>query len=212
MVKHVLLILKAPMQSWGISGKLRYRSTYIYPTKSGLIGLMSGAIGFDREDDNNLRFFDDLEINSYRLSEDYVILQDFFHASNVVKVDQILENKKEYGSLIGKKEYIHDGIFAGIVSGDEQKINRIANGLKNPVYGIFLGRKCCVPSTRVFQGIFDDLESAIEKMRTFAKTDKISCLSDATFANKTDILCDVPISFAPSRRKFGKRFVKEYII
>jgi CRISPR system Cascade subunit CasD len=48
---HVLLIrLAGPLQSWGIAGRFARRDTHSRPTKSGVIGLCSAALGLPREE------------------------------------------------------------------------------------------------------------------------------------------------------------------
>ena len=48
----VLVIrLAGPLQAWGTSSKLADRGTDLYPSKSGVVGLLANALGRTREDD-----------------------------------------------------------------------------------------------------------------------------------------------------------------
>jgi len=39
------LLLDGPLQSWGLASRFQRRTTGLYPTKSGVIGLLSAAMG-----------------------------------------------------------------------------------------------------------------------------------------------------------------------
>ena len=46
----LLLRLAAPLQSWGMDSKFETRKTNREPTKSGIIGLLSAALGLRRDE------------------------------------------------------------------------------------------------------------------------------------------------------------------
>ena len=46
----ILLRIEAPMQSWGTTSKFSYRLTQTEPSKSGIIGLLSAALGRSRDE------------------------------------------------------------------------------------------------------------------------------------------------------------------
>lgn len=56
----LLLRLAAPLQSWGSNSKFETRTTEKMPTKSGVVGLLASAMGWDRKADltqlTNLKF------------------------------------------------------------------------------------------------------------------------------------------------------------
>ena len=52
-MKYTLLLrLKAPMQSWGVSSRFSIRDTGKEPSKSGVIGLFCAALGISRDEAN----------------------------------------------------------------------------------------------------------------------------------------------------------------
>lgn len=44
----LFLRLEAPLQSWGLQGKLVFRDSAREPTKSGVVGLLACALGRER--------------------------------------------------------------------------------------------------------------------------------------------------------------------
>src|SRR5208283_3094992 len=48
---YLALLLDAPLQSWGFSSKFQRRTTGLHPTKSGIIGLISAAMGLAKGSD-----------------------------------------------------------------------------------------------------------------------------------------------------------------
>ena len=46
----LLFRLEGPLQSWGERSKGDYRDTADFPSKSGIVGLLSCALGLERED------------------------------------------------------------------------------------------------------------------------------------------------------------------
>src|SRR5450755_2874027 len=42
---HLALLLDGPLQSWGFASRFQRRTTGLHPTKSGVIGLISAAMG-----------------------------------------------------------------------------------------------------------------------------------------------------------------------
>jgi CRISPR system Cascade subunit CasD len=42
---HLPLWFDAPLQSWGFGSRFSYRNTALFPTKSGVLGLVCAAMG-----------------------------------------------------------------------------------------------------------------------------------------------------------------------
>src|SRR5437879_5443382 len=47
---HLALWLDAPLQAWGHNSYFRNRHTALWPTKSGIVGLLAAACGLDKLD------------------------------------------------------------------------------------------------------------------------------------------------------------------
>ena len=42
---YLAILLDGPLQSWGFASRFQRRTTALHPTKSGVIGLISAAMG-----------------------------------------------------------------------------------------------------------------------------------------------------------------------
>ena len=86
----LLLRLRGPMQSWGVSSRFSIRDTGKEPSKSGIVGLLCAALGISRDDANinNPQFekLTRLKMGVRVLSEG-VMQKDYHTAQNVAKAD-----------------------------------------------------------------------------------------------------------------------------
>ena len=76
----------------------------------------------------------------------------------------------------------------------------MAAALQDPVWGIWLGRKACIPSAPLLHGLYDDEGAALaavlgdKPLTAFTRQREAS-----TFADGTDTLYDSPVTFADPR-------------
>lgn len=102
----VLVIrLAGPLQAWGTSSKLADRGTDLYPSKSGVVGLLANALGRTREDD-----ISDLAKLGFGVA--------VYSSGNVIKDTQtaVLNNRsyadaKANERYFFSKQYLSDAIF-----------------------------------------------------------------------------------------------------
>ncbi len=121
------------------------------------------------------------------------------------------------------RQYLCDSAFAGVLSGNAELIRQFGRALENPVWGIFLGRKACIPTAPVFAGVFPTEKEALDKLLNGQPLEvcsqcKIECFLGAfthqreveRFEDGTDTFADQPLCFAAPDgiRKFAPRRVK----
>ena len=53
-MKTILLKFAGPLQSWGTNSKFETRDTDRFPSKSGVVGIISAAFGYERDDDEKI--------------------------------------------------------------------------------------------------------------------------------------------------------------
>ena len=102
-------------------------------------------------------------------------------------------------------------VTKAVVSGDAGLIGRIAAALRDPVWGGWIGRKCCIPATPVFQGVFPSEEEALGRLRALAgcgDSDSMQIFRECALTDPEAALYpDVPLDFAG--RSFAPRALKE---
>jgi CRISPR-associated protein Cas5/CasD subtype I-E len=72
-------------------------------------------------------------------------------------------------TLLSRRQYLLDASFLVAIRGEERTIQRAIEALDDPVWPVFLGRKCCVPSEPVLAGSggYATLKAALESMPFF---------------------------------------------
>jgi len=210
------MYLDAPLQSWGYQSKFDRRTTLSYPTRSGVLGMICAAMGIDRADSAHLAEFAQVGMAVHTLAQ-HGRLTDFHTVGggwdrktdplNVVRKAQDSPGRNSGDTVVTRREYLQDTRFGVVLSGRRQLVAEIADALRNPTWGIWLGRKSCIPASPVCQGVFDTDEEALARLVELAGIPEPSrtVTEPAEFAEGTDTLMDIPLDFA--ERRFGPRRV-----
>jgi len=207
MKQTLLLRLKAPMQSWGVSSRFSIRDTGKEPSKSGVIGLLCAALGISRDDANlvnpDFRKLIELKMN-VRVLREGVMQKDYHTAQNVAKAAGGIKETE-----LSTRWYLADADFLiGLESEDRSFLEDLQTKLKKPKWQLFLGRKAFVPCVPVYfakSGLQEgevgavlpafDIESAAESQRLIIEDE-----------GGTEVRQDVPLDFA--KRRFSLRRVR----
>lgn len=164
----VFLRLEGPLQSWGIRARWSERDTAWEPTKSGVIGLIGGALGLRRNDDG-LRILSEECQMGVRVDRPGTLLHDYHTTGGAKAADRKPEGmlsangKHKRETDLSNRVYLVDASFLVALHGPEHLINQAALAVQAPVWPIFLGRKSCPPAVPVFAGTgtYTDLVSAL---------------------------------------------------
>lgn len=140
-MKTIRLRLDAPLQSWGIASVGSYRQTGHKPTKSGVIGLCSAALGYDFGDKRISELSDKLSFNVKTIKQG-TIKSDY----QIVRYGKGKNDVKQVYRF-----YIEDGVFDAYLTGEDDTANMVLNALRHPVYPIYLGRKSCPPTANFYK-------------------------------------------------------------
>jgi len=202
----LLLRLAAPLQAWGVDSKFEIRKTCREASKSGVIGLLSAALGRRRDDApddlNALRF-------GLRVDQEGKLLQDFHMA-----------RKDDKTSYVTKRHYLADAVFlVGMESDDENYLQTLEEALKNPVFPLFLGRRSCPPTQPLCLGIrraalLDALReepwqaAQWRQKRLDSRLRLLADCADGEFSSARQQ--DVPVSFDPNNRQYGFRALVDH--
>ena len=207
------LYFDAPLQSWGYASKFDRRTSLAHPTRSGVIGLLCAAAGIDRTDVEALRRLDEaLEVNVYafklgtRMIDYHTVGGGYDPKRDPFKISRKASGGT--GSTVQTyREYLEGSRFGVVVGGETTLVRRLARHLENPVWGVWLGRKACIPAARVFEGVHADEAAALAALQAAAGgLQPVRTIREAaSFEEGSDTLMDRPLDFSPNARRFAPR-------
>ena len=128
------------------------------------------------------------------------------------------ENGKPRGTDITHRDYLSDSVFGAVLSGDDALVAEMAAALENPVWGVWLGRKSCIPTEPVFAGVFESAEAARAALagrwrrsaeraeKNVGETTTAFSVVEALPGEADETVLDVPVSFA--KREFHARGIR----
>jgi CRISPR system Cascade subunit CasD len=132
----------------------------------------------------------------------------------------VLDTRRASGSMnfdpvVTRRQYLVDARFGVILEGDRSLLERVDAALRNPTWGLWLGRKSCIPAQPVPRGVFDSTSKAYQALVGEAPPNSYTIVSEVTaFAEGTDSLNDQPVSFGdsrssgPDKRQFAVRRIR----
>lgn len=164
MPRYLILRLDGPMQAWGTHTFEDFRPSNLYPTRSGLLGLLAACLGIDRADQAgqaalaaSVEFSVRVDTAVERpdreqaMNKPGVKLPDFHTVMDARKVD----GKTNKFPVVSRREYLFDAAFSvavGAKPGATFTLEVIAAALRRPLYTPTLGRRACPPTRPVFDG------------------------------------------------------------
>ncbi|MGB3999157.1 MAG: type I-E CRISPR-associated protein Cas5/CasD [Desulfomonilia bacterium] len=224
--RYLALSFEGPIQSWGFDSQYNRRNTGLMPTKSAIAGMCCAALGYSRgsrEEHVFLEKFGAIKMIAIAIPrkvgkkdlkvqrmQDFHTVQNTKRASGSLNADCVLTNR----------QYLTDASFGVLLEGNADFLREIASALADPKWGIWLGRKTCIPSAPVLAGLkdnFDNLTGLVEEKRKDALTlligDKpleyFTYQEEAeAFIDGIDTINDTPVSFASEQRLFSPRRVR----
>ena len=217
------LLLDGPLQSWGHSSRFERRTTALHPTRSAVFGLIAAALGIDKQgsaEAAQLARFSALRLTMVTLPrrsrregdlpmqrlEDYHTVTGIRRASGKVAEDATVQTYRHY---------LLDARFGVLLEGPAALLNEIAAALRNPKWGVWLGRKCCLPASPVLVGVKPDQPRAWSELlrragysgaETLAQFDRV--VEVAAGHSGADIIEDTPIAFG---NPIGERHAPRWI-
>lgn len=218
----LLIKLAGPLQSWGCDSRFTERKTRHEPTKSGVVGILSAALGRRREDP-----IDDLaglpimvrvdQPGRYERDFQTAHTRKFDKASGMWVFDKSLPLSYRY--------YLADAVFVVGIEVPEGMLDELSTALVHPAFPLYLGRRSCPPAEKLLIGTFPDtgLLQAIREhpweatsrslLRCHAHEQAVSCalLRDArpedSGTQLREAVRDVPLSFSQEWRQYDWRTV-----
>jgi len=220
---YLALLLDAPLQSWGFSSRFQRRTTGLHPTKSAVIGLICAALGLGKGSDEERAMLP--ELAKLKMTT-IVIPRDGIGAETVLPVlrledyHTVLDTRRASGkrnedAVVTRRQYLLDACFGVILAGDRPVLERVAAALEDPVWGVWFGRKSCIPAAPVYRGRFETEAQAQNALMGNRSIEELTTVSEvSSFADGTDSISDQPVSFGdgtssgPDKRQFAARRIK----
>lgn len=188
--------LEGPLQSWGDKANWDYRDTCDFPTKSGIVGIIACAAGFERGNPNIFRLSSQLKVSvradsSGRVMTDYHTVTGEFICANLgkkknnslnagkpdlkknkVKINKETgydddDNEENYNTKQTYRQYLQDASFLVAIEGFSEVLVECKGYLDNPVWAPYLGRLSCAPSTPILPKLITDYGSIDELMKKY---------------------------------------------
>ncbi len=204
------LYLDGPLQSWGHQSRFDRRTSLSFPTRSGVLGMICAAMGIARGDAAALGEIDGIGMTVLTFRQrgrlmDFHTVGGGFNPKTERQWMVRKANRARPDTVVTRREYLQDSRFGVILRGDPDLLKKMADGLAHPRWGVWLGRKSCIPASPVGQGLFSTEAAALERLKTAAGEDEIRRVvrEAATFEEGTDTLMDAPLDF--SERRFAPR-------
>lgn len=226
---YLLLWLEAPLQAWGHDSRFGRRDSLDFPTKSGVLGLLCCALGASGEQREWLSRWAglDMQVVAY-VRQDKTgqpvqrkpLLRDFQMVGSgyddkdpwaSLLIPKTREGKKAVGggTKMTYRYYLQDMAFAVLLQAPAAEAEAMQAALLAPVWDLYLGRKNCVPTEFIGQGVFSTSEKALAAASTLAEAKK-RIVSFRVRQGKHEgdeivSLNDVPLQFGTDKRYRDRR-------
>jgi len=204
---YLALLLDGPLQSWGFASRFQRRTTGLHPTKSGVVGLICAAMGLAKGSTEELAMLPELaklKMSSIAIPRDVQGAASLLPVLRLEDYHTVLDTRRASGAMnkdavVTRRQYLLEARFGVILVGDRSVLERAAAALQDPVWGVWLGRKSCIPAEPIFRGTFKMRAEAERALIGDASIDQFTRLEEvANFEAGTDSYNDQPVSFGTS--------------
>ena len=225
---YLLLWLEGPLQAWGHDSRFGRRDSLEFPTKSAVLGMLCCARGASGPEVDWLKKWHhlDMEVMAYvrtdrnglakprePMLEDFQMVGSGYDDKDpwqILLIPKTSEGKKAVGggTKMTYRYYLQDMAFAVVLQAPEDEVSDVVNALKWPVWDLYLGRKNCVPTEFIFQGVFDTAMEAGNRAGQLAVEKVRACsLRVLQGEHEGDVLTlnDVPVQFGTEKSYKDRR-------
>lgn len=185
----VAFLIDAPMQSWGTASRFQRRGTNHHPSKSAVAGMIAAAMGLEKGTDaerETLAAISELRMTSIvlprcdrrgnalpmqRLRDYHTVGGGYDKKSDPRNIPRKAKGGPGDNATVTEREYLADtrfGIALVSPSGNTALLCRIRDALLDPVWGIWFGRKCCLPAIPLVPNIAENRTAALSELLKLA--------------------------------------------
>lgn len=174
-------VLDAPLQSWGTESRFQRRGTGLHPSKSAVLGMIAAALGIDKYDPDATQAEAGLAALDFscavlprmvsgprgqrparaRQLVDYHTVGGGYDPDNARLSIPRSAERGSFGTVVTRRTYLADARFLVLLQGDSGLLERVQEGLRNPVWGLWLGRKSCPPAMPVHPALAPTRSAAV---------------------------------------------------
>ena len=176
MTKYLTLWLEGPLQSWGVDSHFGARHTLDFPSRSGLTGMLLSASGDSGPQEELLKELSECPLVVFTFNDSTPVLTDFHMIGNGYDSNDPWQRRMTPkkatgeipvggGSRMTYRDYLQGRHFAAIWEMTDHLAEKFSDALQKPVFEIYLGKKCCLPSANVFLGLFAGNDNAVESIK-----------------------------------------------
>lgn len=222
--KLIALRLTGVLQSWGYDSEYTYRNSGLFPTKSAVLGMCCAAKGLQRGSKEEKNFLASMAsslmtaiaIPRYQSSKttkwelNVRRIEDF----HTVEKTNTAAGKPNPNAVMTYRQYLCDAAFIVLLEVDAALSDSLLSspdnqfGLDNPKWGVWLGRKSCIPSAPVFVGVYENLSDVESDLLQGQAISQFTYQKEVNeFSEGGDSLRDIPLNFAIDSRLFNQRRV-----
>jgi CRISPR system Cascade subunit CasD len=230
------------MQSWGHASRFLRRTTALHPTRSAVMGIIAAALGIDKhgaDEASQLSRFNTLRFTTVKLDkrdgrQNKILIQrlEDYHTvaftreagANASRITKLLARARgpitaEYrGSEIKPttRHYLLDARFGVLLEGSASLLDEIASALRDPRWGVWLGRKCCLPASPVLVTVRPDRSQAWSELLRragYSGTElekQFDCIVEVSAEDSgAEAMDDAPIAFGnPIGERHATRWIR----
>jgi CRISPR system Cascade subunit CasD len=154
MPQYLTFQLYGPFAAYGSVAVGEVRSTAASPAKSAILGLVAGALGIDRYDNDTHRRMAETYRLAVRMDAPGRILRDFHTIQSCTPAKGFSPGmrREELGpgvtiqTITSRRDYLNDAVCMVCLKPTEEalySLNRLKDALQQPVYIPYVGRKSC---------------------------------------------------------------------
>ena len=218
------LLLDGPMQSWGHASRFERRTTALHPTRSGVIGLIAAAVGIDKhkaDEPVQLARFNALLVTTLALPRhdrraEELLMQRLEDYHTVTGIRRASGKEDDDATVQTYRHYLLDARFGVLLEGPNALLAEISAALRDPKWGIWLGRKCCIPASPLLvarpgdrAAVWGELLKRAGYSGTESEEQFDRVLEVAATDSGADMIEDMPVSFgAPIGERHAPRWIR----
>ncbi len=222
MQDFLIIKLQGAMQAWGGHTYEDYRPSLIFPTRSGIVGLLGACLGIEREDLTALKALDRSFHLTVRANKRKIVQRENSAAKPPVSMQKItdfhtvqharkVDGKPRTEAIVSRREYLCDAEFTLALAFAENAgygLERVKQAIQKPVYTPFLGRRSCPIQRPLYEAVVnaENAQAALSQIEPYHGT----IYSELELDGGTPLMVrDQPL-FVTAVRQFNNR--KIYIL